>query len=149
MLEIFAQMVAFAAFSAHLPDAVTAFIDNTAGQAALSKGYGKDPAINGMLALPFGPWRRRSGAPWWNFGGSRRRPTWSFATTLAVLGARVDQSPHPGVRDHAHPGQGGRRPALRSGRGGGRPDLPPGLLSRRVVGLGAPGGADMRTRRRL
>ena len=50
MLEIFAQMVALAAFSEQLPGAVTAFIDNTAGQAALSKGYGKDPAMNGMLA---------------------------------------------------------------------------------------------------
>ena len=40
MLEIFAQMVAFVAFSSQLPGAVTAFIDNTAGQAALTKGYG-------------------------------------------------------------------------------------------------------------
>ncbi|CAE7317206.1 unnamed protein product [Symbiodinium sp. CCMP2456] len=50
MLEVFTQMVALAAFSAYLPGAVTAFIDNTAGQAALSKGYGKDPAMNAMLA---------------------------------------------------------------------------------------------------
>ena len=50
MLEIFAQVAALAAFATHLPSTVTAFIDNTAGQAALSKGYGKDPAMNGMLA---------------------------------------------------------------------------------------------------
>ncbi|OLP83053.1 hypothetical protein AK812_SmicGene36237 [Symbiodinium microadriaticum] len=50
MLEVFAQVAALAAFATHLPGAVTAFIDNTAGQAALSKGYGKDPAMNGMLA---------------------------------------------------------------------------------------------------
>ena len=50
MLEVFAQVAALAAFATHLPGAVTAFIDNTAGQAALSKGYGKDPAMNGLLA---------------------------------------------------------------------------------------------------
>ncbi|CAE7676939.1 prtp, partial [Symbiodinium sp. KB8] len=43
-------VVALAAFSTHLPGEVTAFIDNTAGQAALSNWYGKDPAMNGMLA---------------------------------------------------------------------------------------------------
>ncbi|CAE7894876.1 unnamed protein product [Symbiodinium necroappetens] len=48
--EVFAQVAALAAFATHLQGAVTAFIDNTAGQAALSKGYGKDPAMNGMLA---------------------------------------------------------------------------------------------------
>ena len=29
----------------HLPQSIVAFINNTAGQAALSKGYGKDPAV--------------------------------------------------------------------------------------------------------
>ncbi|OLP96943.1 hypothetical protein AK812_SmicGene20786 [Symbiodinium microadriaticum] len=39
MLEIFAQVVAHT----YLPGAVTAFTDNTTGQAAMSRGYGKDP----------------------------------------------------------------------------------------------------------
>ena len=37
MLEILAQLVAFVTFGAKLPTAVIAFIDNTAGQAALTK----------------------------------------------------------------------------------------------------------------
>ena len=47
MLEILAQLVTF---GAKLPTAVIAFIDNTAGQAALIKGYGKDDAVNGMIS---------------------------------------------------------------------------------------------------
>ena len=50
MLEILAQLVAFVTFGAKLPTAIIAFIDNTAGQAALTKGYGKDGAVNGMIA---------------------------------------------------------------------------------------------------
>ena len=50
MLEVFAQIIAFAAFAQLMPPTVVAFIDNTAGQAALTKGYGKDPAINGMIS---------------------------------------------------------------------------------------------------
>ncbi|CAE7761557.1 unnamed protein product [Symbiodinium sp. KB8] len=44
-LEVFAQLAAFVTFAAHLPQSIVAFIDNTAGQAALSKEYGKDPAV--------------------------------------------------------------------------------------------------------
>ena len=40
----------FVTFGAKLPTAIIAFIDNTAGQAALTKGYGKDGAVNGMIA---------------------------------------------------------------------------------------------------
>ena len=50
MLEVFAQIIAFAAFAQLMPPTVVAFIDNTAEQAALTKGYGKDPAINGMIS---------------------------------------------------------------------------------------------------
>ena len=50
MLEILAQLIAFVTFGARLPAAIVAFIDNTAGQAALTKGYGKDGAVNGMIA---------------------------------------------------------------------------------------------------
>ena len=50
MLEVFAQIIAFAAFAQLMPPTVVAFIDNTAGQAALTKGYGKDAAINGMIS---------------------------------------------------------------------------------------------------
>ena len=49
-LEILAQVIAATAFGSRLPAMWIAFIDNTAGQAALLKGYGKDPAVNGVLA---------------------------------------------------------------------------------------------------
>lgn len=49
-LEIAAQIVALTAFCHELPTHWLAFIDNTAGQFALHKGYGKDTAVNGMLA---------------------------------------------------------------------------------------------------
>ncbi|CAE7266077.1 unnamed protein product [Symbiodinium microadriaticum] len=47
MLEVFAQIIAFAKM---MPPTIVAFIDNTAGQAALTKGYGKDAAVNGMIS---------------------------------------------------------------------------------------------------
>ena len=50
MLEVFAQIIAFAAFAKLMPPTIVAFIDNTAGQAALTKGYGKDAAVNGMIS---------------------------------------------------------------------------------------------------
>ena len=49
-LEILAQVIAATAFGGRLPAMWIAFIDNTAGQAALLKGYGRDPAVNGVLA---------------------------------------------------------------------------------------------------
>ena len=49
-LEIAAQIVALVSFCHQLPAHWVAFIDNTAGQFALHKGYGKDTAVNGMLA---------------------------------------------------------------------------------------------------
>ena len=49
-LEIAAQILALVAFCHHLPTHWLTFIDNTAGQFALHKGYGKDTAVNGMLA---------------------------------------------------------------------------------------------------
>ena len=49
-LEILAQVIAATAFGGRLPAMWIAFIDNTAGQAALLKGYGKDLAVNGILA---------------------------------------------------------------------------------------------------
>ena len=50
MLEVFAQIIAFAAFAKLMPPTIVAFIDNTAGQAALTKGYGKDAAVNGVIS---------------------------------------------------------------------------------------------------
>ncbi|CAE7945435.1 MKK3, partial [Symbiodinium necroappetens] len=50
MLEVFPQLVAFVTFATHLPQSIMAFIDNTAGQAVFSKGYGKDTVINDMIS---------------------------------------------------------------------------------------------------
>jgi len=50
MLEVFPQLVAFVNFATHLPQSIMAFIDNTAGQAVFSKGYGKDTVINDMIS---------------------------------------------------------------------------------------------------
>ncbi|CAE7863082.1 eIF3-S7, partial [Symbiodinium necroappetens] len=44
------KIIAFAAFAKMMPPTIVAFIDNTAGQAALTKGYGKDTAVNGMIS---------------------------------------------------------------------------------------------------
>ena len=49
-LEILAQVIAATAFGGRLPAMWVALIDNTAGQAALLKGYGRDLAVNGVLA---------------------------------------------------------------------------------------------------
>ncbi|CAE7203543.1 unnamed protein product, partial [Symbiodinium necroappetens] len=57
-LAVFAQVAALAAFATHLPGAVTAFIDNTAGQAALSKGYGKANVADAVSRDDFGRARR-------------------------------------------------------------------------------------------
>ena len=50
VLEIFAQLMAIIVFAKRLPQLWIAWIDNTAGEAALRKGYGKDPHVNGILA---------------------------------------------------------------------------------------------------
>ena len=50
MLEILAQILALVSLGRRLPSRWLAFIDNVAGQWALTKGYGKDPAVNGVLA---------------------------------------------------------------------------------------------------
>ena len=50
VLEILAQVLALVTLSRHLPARWLAFIDNVAGQWALTKGYGRDEAVNGVLA---------------------------------------------------------------------------------------------------
>ena len=49
-LEIVAQVIAQVALAHFLTSAFVAFVDNEAGKFALTKGYGKDFAINGILA---------------------------------------------------------------------------------------------------
>ena len=53
-LEILAQVLAIATFAARLPPLWTAYIDNVAGQCALTKGYGNSGAVNGMVATMWG-----------------------------------------------------------------------------------------------
>ena len=50
VLEIIAQLIALTTFARHLPELWVAWIDNSAGEAALKKGHGKDMAVNGVLA---------------------------------------------------------------------------------------------------
>ena len=50
VLEIVAQVLALTTLARRLPERWLAFIDNVAGQWALTKGYGRDPAVNGVLA---------------------------------------------------------------------------------------------------
>ena len=57
--RVLAQLVAFVTF-ASLPATIVAFIDNAAGQATLTTGYGKDTAVNGMISAT--PSRRS--CPW-------------------------------------------------------------------------------------
>ena len=50
-LELLAPTLALCLFAAKLPSYLIAFVDNTASLAALNKGYGRDGAINHMLAF--------------------------------------------------------------------------------------------------
>ena len=62
-LEILAQVLAIAAFAARLPPLWTAYIDNVAGQCALTKGYGNNGAVNGMVAAIWGLAATQAWAP--------------------------------------------------------------------------------------
>ena len=62
-LKIFAQLMAILSLAQRLPVNWLAFIDNTAGEAALRKGYGKDAFVNGMLAAFWGTAARRGRRP--------------------------------------------------------------------------------------
>ena len=56
-------MIALAAFGRWVPTAWIAFIDNVAGQCALSKGYGRDTAVNGILTTFWALAARRGWRP--------------------------------------------------------------------------------------
>ena len=62
-LEVVAQVIALAAFGRWIPSAWIAFIDNVAGQCALSKGYGRDSAVNGILTTFWALAARRGWRP--------------------------------------------------------------------------------------
>ena len=52
--EVFPQLMAILSLAQRLPANWLAFIDNTFGEAAIRKGYGKDAFVNGMLAAFWG-----------------------------------------------------------------------------------------------
>ena len=58
MLEVLAHILAVVTLAKHLGEDWVAFIDNAAGQWALNKGYGRDPAFNAS-SPPSGRWRPR------------------------------------------------------------------------------------------
>ena len=62
-LEVFAQLMAILSLAQRLTANWLAFIDNTAGEAALRKGYGKDAFVNGMLAAFWDTAARRGWRP--------------------------------------------------------------------------------------
>ena len=64
-LEILAQMMALIITQDILPEVVWAWIDNTAGQAALSKGYGRDRKINRLLAMLWAFLTEKNIEPFW------------------------------------------------------------------------------------
>ena len=49
VLEILAQVLVLVTLARRLPQKWLAFVDNVAGQWALTKRYGKDPTVNGEL----------------------------------------------------------------------------------------------------
>ena len=51
MLEIAAQIMALVALQDLLPEAIWCWIDNTAGESALRKGYGRDRKVNRLLTM--------------------------------------------------------------------------------------------------
>ena len=50
-LEIVTQVIALSYFRDHLPNLVVSFIDNQPGKHALLKGFGKEAAVNNLLAM--------------------------------------------------------------------------------------------------
>ena len=66
VLEIFAQLMAASVFAKRLPQLWIAWIDNTAGEAALKKGSGKDPRVNGILASFWALAARQAWSPEFN-----------------------------------------------------------------------------------
>ncbi|CAE7878016.1 Pka-R2 [Symbiodinium microadriaticum] len=58
VLEILAQVLALVTLARRLPQRWLAFIDNVAGQWAFTKGYGKDPAGNGLRLSGLPDFRR-------------------------------------------------------------------------------------------
>ena len=72
-LEVFTQLMAALTLARRLPNDWFAFIDNTAGEAALRKGDGKDPFDNGMLAAFWGRQLNEDGGP--SSKGWTLRPT--------------------------------------------------------------------------
>ena len=67
-LEILAQVLAITTFSNRLPTWWTAYIDNTTGKCALTKGYGSSGAVNGMVATVWGMAAANGWAPHFDRG---------------------------------------------------------------------------------
>ena len=112
-LEIFAQLLAILSLAQRLPANWLAFIDNTAGEAALRKG------------LRQGRLRERHARGRLGNGG-----TPGLETTLHPSGVQsqrrrrhLQRRPFQGQpREHRHPHQSGQGRRLRGGPGGGRPE---------------------------
>ena len=64
-LEILAQILTMVITQDYLPQVLWAWIDNTAGQAALSKGYGRDRKINRLLAMMWAFLTEKGIEPFW------------------------------------------------------------------------------------
>ena len=102
-LEVYAQLMAFFALAERLPSDWLAFIDNTAGEAALKKGYGKDAFVNGMLAT-FWAWRPQ-------FARVKSKANVADAVSWGLLPRTprgLDKSVRRHRRHHLDPGLGGR-----------------------------------------
>ena len=79
-LEILAQIMAIVICQDLLPDVLWAWIDNTAGQAALTKGYGKDRKVNRLLTIL------------WNFLAHRNiEPFWRRVTSSANISDSISR----------------------------------------------------------
>ena len=119
MLEILAQLIAFVTFGARLPAAIIAFIDNTAGQAALTLRQGRRGQRHdrGLLVDGGAPGmaRRVRAGP---VQGQRRRRSLQGRLRQSA-GGRVDPSSRSHRRHPADLRGGGGRLGVRHHRRGG------------------------------
>ena len=81
-LEFFAKLMAVFMLASRLPTEWVAFIDNTAGEAALKKGYGKDAFVNAILSV---------------FWATAARQSWRPVNVADAI-SRANLSPGPSTR---------------------------------------------------
>ena len=108
-LEVFAQLMAVFMLADRLPDEWVAFIDNTAGEEALKKGYGKDALVNAMYCSSSGPQRLDGAGDRSSPGSSPKQTSLTSSPEPPHAGDARGMATHRRARrtDRGHPRSGG------------------------------------------